>query len=303
MKHHTFVGCLVGALALTGCMSSPNSTRTNAVPHPEAALTPLLEKPFVFAVLEHVYRWHFDQSYILEAGKLDTLEVWARQLHPRLDAGDRSEFAELWIPAVNTRVELKRSDYMIPEMNLAVVDRSFKVRRVTRQLRPPAARSNYQVGRYALSEVRDHLFATRANRVPVSEGLRTAARKLVSEYLTKAHPAAFTEDQVLYVAPVSAVCNDVWAFWETGRKIMLFSADMDLSNPGIAQLSQLRLEVIDLDKDVVASTKEVPGSNAFVTKDWVGRLFFNCILYGERLVRTPEQMNQLRAEPGARPTR
>ena len=70
---------------------------------------------------------------------------------------------------------------------------------------------------------------------------------------------------------------------------------MDLSNPGFSQLSQLRLEVIDLDKDVVASTKEVPGSNAFVTKDWVGRLFFNCILYGERLVRTPEEMNRLRA--------
>jgi hypothetical protein len=60
--------------------------------------------------------------------------------------------------------------------------------------------------------------------------------------------------------------------------------------------------VIDLDKDVVTSTKEVPGSNAFVTKDWVGRLFFNCILYGERLVRTPEEMNRLRADPAAKPS-
>jgi hypothetical protein len=82
---------------------------------------------------------------------------------------------------------------------------------------------------------------------------------------------------------------------------MLFSADMDLSNAGFAQLSQLRLEVIDLDKDVVASTKEVPGSNAFVTKDWVGRLFFNCILYGERMVRTAEEMNRLRANPASQP--
>jgi hypothetical protein len=159
------------------------------------------------------------------------------------------------------------------------------------------------VGRYALSDVRDYLFATRANRVPVSDTLRAAARKLIFEYLNKAHPAPFTEDQVFHVAPVSAVCNDLWAFWETGRKIMLFSADMDLSNPGIAQLSQLRLQVIDLDKDVVASTKEVPGSNAFVTKDWAGRLFFNCILYGERLVRTPAEMNRLRAQPGAKQTR
>jgi hypothetical protein len=38
-----------------------------------------------------------------------------------------------------------------------------------------------------------------------------------------------------------------------------------------------------------------------VTKDWVGRLFFNCILYGERLVRTPEEMNRLRSNPVVKP--
>ena len=301
MKHYPTLGGLLMAAALAGCVSPSNPARHNALPDPQAALQPLLEKQFVLDVLQHVYRWHFDQSYILEAGKLDTLEVWARRLHPRLDPEDRSEFAELWIPVVCTRVELKRSDYKIPEMNLEVVDRSFKVKRVTRQLRPPASRSNYQVGRYALPEVQDYLFATRTDRVTMSDNLRSAARKVIAEYLDKAHPAPFTEDQVLYVAPVSTVCNDLWAFWETGRKIMLFSADMDLSNPGFAQLSQLRLAVIDLDKDVVASTKEVPGSNAFVTKDWVGRLFFNCILYGERLVRTPEEINRLRADPAAKP--
>jgi len=302
MKLHPIFGCVAGVLALVGCASCPGPTANKTDPHPEDALTPLLEKPFVFAVLEHAYRWHFDQSSVLESGKLDTLEVWARRLHPRLDAGDRSEFAELWIPAVNTRVELKRSDYLISEMNLAVVDRSFKIKRVTRELHPPAARSKYQVGLYGLAEVREHLFATRADKLPLSDTLRTAAWKLIFEYLDKAHPAPFTEDQVLYVAPVSSVCNDLWAVWESGRKIMLFSADMDLSNSGFSQLSQLRLDVIDLDKDVVVSTREVPGSNVFVTKDWVGRLFFNCILYGERLVRTPEEMSRLRSEASAKPT-
>jgi hypothetical protein len=304
MKLPFLFGCVVGMLALTGCVSSPDPTRNTAVTHPEtnAALAQLQEKPYAFAVLEYLYRWHFDQSYVLEAGKVDTLEIWVRPLHPRLDAGDKSEFAEMWIPAVNTRVELKRSDYLIPEMNLAVVDPSFKINHVTRQPRPPASRSDYQVSSYPLAEVQDHLFNSRTNRMPMSDNLRTAARKLVLEYLVKAHPAPFTEDQILYVAPVSSVCNDLWAFWESDRKIMLFSADTGLANPGFEQLSQLRLEVIDLDKDVVASTQEVPGSNAFVTKDWVGRMFFNCILYGERIVRTPEEMNQLQAAPAAKPT-
>jgi len=293
MKSHTFHSCLIVTLALAGCMSSSNPVRNSAVANEEAASSPVLQKQFVLDVLRYLYRWHFDQSYVLEAGKPDTLEIWARPLHPQLDRGDRSEFAELWIPALNMRVELKRSDYTVPEMNLEIVDHSFKVKRVARQLQPPASRLNYQVGRYALSEVRDYLFATRTNRVVVSDNLRTAARKLMVEHLRKTHPAPFTEDQILYLAPISPICNDVWVLWESGRKIMLFTADTDLSNPGFAQFSQLRMQVIDLDKDVVASTKEVPGSNAFVTKDWVGRLFFNCILYGERVVRTPEEMNQL----------
>ncbi len=307
MKLPAWFGWMVGALALAGCMSSSDPNRNTAVSHPVAAsattLTQLQEKPFVFAVLEYLYRWHFDQSFVLEAGKEDTLEVWVRELHPRLDDGDRSGFAEMWIPALNMRVELKHSDYLIPEMNLAVVDRSFKVKRVVRQLRSPASRSRYEVSRYALSEVQDHLFGSRTNQMQMSDNLRVAARKLVFDYLNKAHPAPFTEDQILYVAPVSSVCNDLWAFWETDRKLMLFSADMDLANPGFEQLSQLRLEVIDLDKDVVASTKEVPGSNAFVTKDWVGRMFFNCILYGERIEKTAEEMNRLRAAPAAAPAR
>lgn len=295
--------CGFVTLCLTGCVSPSNSTPQHKVAQRATALSPLLEQPFVFAVLDYLYRWHFDQSFVLEQGKVDAIEVWLRPLHPPLDAGDRSEFAEMWIPAVNMRVELKRSDYRIPEMNLPIVDDTFKIERVTRQLRPPAARSDYQVGRYAAAEVREHLFATRTNQVPLSSNLRTAARKLVVEYLNRTHPDPFTEDQIFFIAPVSAVCNDVRVFWETGRKLMLFSADVDLASPSFAQLSQLRIQVIDLDTDVVASTSEVPGSNAFVTKDWVGRIFYNCILYGERVVRTPEQMNQLRAAPAGKPAR
>jgi hypothetical protein len=297
------VGCIAGVIALAGCASAPDrAAGSKAAPQTGPAQVAqaggrgdcLLERQFVYEVLRHVYRWHFDQSYFLEPGNMETLEVWARRLHPQLDPDDRSEFAEFWIPAVKMQVELKRSDYRVAEMNLHVADRGFKVKRVTRQLRPPASRSHYEVGRYVLPDLREYLFATRTNRVALNDDVRAAGRRLVFEQLNKRHPAPFTEDQVLYIAPLSAVCNDLWVFWETGRKIMLFSADMDLTNPGSAELSQLRMQLIDLDKDVVASTKEVPGSNAFVTKDWVGRLFFNCILYGERVVRSPDELERLR---------
>jgi len=44
------------------------------------------------------------------------------------------------------------------------------------------------------------------------------------------------------------------------------------------QLQGSRLEVIALDMDMVTSTMAAPGSNAFVTRDWMGRMFFDWIL-------------------------
>jgi hypothetical protein len=196
-------------------------------------------------------------------------------------------------------VELKRSNYAIPELKLEINDPTFKIKRVTRQLRAPAPKRAYQISRYSLQELRDFLFATRNNLLPISDALRRQARSLAAAYLVKAHPEPFTEPQTFFVSPLSGVCNEVWLFWESGRKLMLFSADVDLASAAFAQLSQLRIEVIDLDKEVVASPREVPGSNAFVTKDWVGRMLFNCILFGEKIVRTPEEMRLLREAPSS----
>jgi hypothetical protein len=252
-------------------------------------------------VLRYVYRWHFDQSFALEAGKVEKLEVWSRRLHPKLDTDDRSEYAEIWIPAVKTAVELKRAEYRVPELKLDIAESTFKVTRVTRQTEPLVSRRAYHVLAYPLDELRDYLFSTRTNRVPISDSLRESARKLIADYLNNAYPDSFNVDQIGYISPLSSVSNELWFFWETGRKILFFSADVDLTSPGFSQLSQLRMQVIDLDKDVVASTREVPGSNAFVTKDWVGRLVFNCILYGERVVRTPEQVRRLQSDSVAAP--
>jgi hypothetical protein len=284
----------------SGCVSSSHQRPEASTRSTTVQAEPLLEKAFVLEVLRHVYRWHFDQSYVLAAGKIDQLEVWSRRLHPKLDPEDRSEYGELWIPAVNTLVELKRAEYKVPEMKLEIAEKSFKVTRVVRQVKPPAASREYQRCQYPLQEVRDYLFTTRTDRVALSNALRATGRQLIADHLNRTHPEPFSQDQTFYISPLSGVCNEVWVFWETGRKVMLFSADMDLTNPSFAQLSQLRMQVIDLDKDVVASTREVPGSNAFVTKDWVGRLFFNCILYGEKLVRTPEELSRLRTEAGAK---
>jgi len=284
MKWLTQSALLMILIACASCASRPSPPQKSI--SSSVQLDPAADKDFVFEVLRYIYRWHFDQSYFLQADQTEKIEVWSRALHPKLDADDRSDYAELWIPSIKTEALLKRAEYSISELNLKINEPKFKVTRVTRQREPAAPRGNYTVHSYSLPEVKEYLFVTRTNRIPINASLRQAARKLLSDYLDRAHPAPFTENQIGYISPLSSVSNELWVFWETGRKALLFSADVDLTNPGFAELSQLRMQVIDLDQDVIASTREIPGSNAFVTKDWVGRLLFNCILYGERVVHT-----------------
>jgi hypothetical protein len=138
MKHGTGLCLMLVAAACAGCVSSSHPARGNTAPGTSMQPDPLQEKAFVLEVLRHAYRWHFDQSYVLEAGKMEKLEVWSRRLHPKLDADDRSEYGEMWIPAVKTVIELKRAEYKVPELKLEIAESAFKVTRVSRQTRPPA---------------------------------------------------------------------------------------------------------------------------------------------------------------------
>ena len=44
--------------------------------------------------------------------------------------------------------------------------------------------------------------------------------------------------------------------------------------------SSVGIDIYDLDDDIVISLIEKPGSNAFITKDAVGRILFNCVVLG-----------------------
>ncbi len=47
----------------------------------------------------------------------------------------------------------------------------------------------------------------------------------------------------------------------------------------------------DLDTDVVTSLEEVSGSNAYITKTWAGRIMYNCIVDGSKIVLHPSSNN------------
>ena len=91
------------------------------------------------------------------------------------------------------------------------------------------------------------------------------------------------QDQIVHLAPLSDVANEAWIFWETGRLLIRFSSDIDLEHPALWEHDQLAVELFNIDEQTVVSLDEVAGSNAYMTRDQVGRILFNCIVLGKRL--------------------
>jgi hypothetical protein len=61
---------------------------------------------------------------------------------------------------------------------------------------------------------------------------------------------------------------------------------------------ELAVSFYDLDEQVVVSLDEVAGSNAYLTRDQVGRALFNCIVLGKRVALDPDDVPETGAPSG-----
>lgn len=88
--------------------------------------------------------------------------------------------------------------------------------------------------------------------------------------------------QIAYVAPIAIVSNDLWFYWVNGRKFVCFSADLHHSHSRFWEFANLNVEVIDADVQIVVSHVEKE-SQGYFTKDYVGRILFNCLIHGQQV--------------------
>jgi len=264
------------------------TTPAGAIPAPPNAL--ILEEiggqPLVYEVIRHLYRWYLDETDIEHNISKSTLSVWLRQLHPQLDPGDRSGFAELLLPALQVKVTLKKTDYRIEELNLDVKGRGYRMMNVTREA-PPAISEGYQVLELDLPALVDYLFKTRNQREYPAPALADRLHKAVLLELGERRVPPVGGVHVCYVGPLSPVSNELWVFWENARMLIRFTSDLDLSNPSVWSQENLKVRTFDIDNQVVVSQSEVPGSNAFLNRDQVGRVLYNCIVLGQRVAVAP----------------
>ncbi|NCD35041.1 MAG: hypothetical protein EOL87_16690 [Spartobacteria bacterium] len=251
------------------------------------------QQHYLFDLVQYLYRWFMDENDVERGPKPDrNIHFWLREIHYERDAGDASRWIQVYLPDFEIDVQLKNSNYHSEELAITVSNDCFKITQVARVPLSEINEATYAKTAYPYSEMRAYLFQMRTNAVypdgVMLNEMKQATRGHLSkepEYIRKGHPAA----QIIHLAPLSPVANEAWVFWESGRMLLRFASDLDLTNPGLWDLGQLTVDTYDVDEQVVVSLDEVPGSNAYMTRDQVGRALYNCIILGKRIELKPRQ--------------
>jgi len=287
---------LLVSLVLTLAVSAAHSQQ------PEESLPPaLLDREYLFEVVRHLYRWYLDEKDVEHVVGKQKVAFWVRDATPDLDPEDKSRMGEVVIPDLDVKVTVKKAHYTIEELGLEVNDKNFKIINVSRG-GIPANPAGYTVVTTTYQGMRDYAHRRRSlSRFPEDDLLmrmRLSARKAILKQLDhQGETGAVTEtgryaelanqEQVVWFSPLSEVANELWVFWETGRSLIRFASDMDLENPALWDCDELVVRLYNVDEQTVVSLDEVAGSNAYMTRDQVGRALFNCVVLGKRVVLQP----------------
>ncbi len=248
------------------------------------------DKPFLFEVVRHMYRWYLDEKHAAAVVNKDEIVFWVSEPKPVLDKDDKSRFGKIVIPQLNIEVAVKKADYHIPELDVTVKSDGYKITRTgTVQSKPSAPEWKKVTASY--EEMTTYLFANRKLASFPDEQLvlrmRLAAHNAVVADLEAKGLTLPKTEQTLHLSPISPVANEAWIFWEEGKYLVHFSSDMDLTNEGLWKHNELAVKVYDIAEKTVVTLDEVAGSNAYMTRDEVGRALFNCLIQGRRLKITP----------------
>lgn len=279
---------LVLALSCAGAGAAQDAPPTAAAV-PSAPADELLDRPFLYEVVRHLFRWYMDEIDMERLAGVRDFPFWIRRLDVQLDEGDRSQVADIILPLAGVAARVKKADYGIEELGLEIRSRGFRIENVMRFDAPPTRPADCVEVVAAGPDITEYLFRTRAQAefpdAAMLERLRVALRR---HYGVDPNQREAGE-HLVYLAPLSPVANELWVFIENKKLLVRFASDIDLENPAMWEHQSLAVRTYDLLNQTVISLDETPGSNAFITRDQAGRALYNCVVLGRRLtVVNPE---------------
>jgi hypothetical protein len=147
---------------------------------------------------------------------------------------------------------------------------TFKIVSVGRHEVPHRKPADYAEIRVDYGDMVAYLFRTRSEvRFPEGELLKRmrnmARTQLEESYRQRGEPMPKGE-QVVHLSPLSPVANEVWVFWEAGRLLIHLASDLDLENSTLWKNENLFIEFYNVDSQVVVSSEEAAGINAYLTR-------------------------------------
>ncbi len=244
----------------------------------------LLDEPdaWFLGLLHHVDKWYLSDRYHFEPDDDEIIPVHVNRLNVPQAENDRSRFYAIDFPEIQLYLVLKQSNYTIEELDLAVTNTAPKIISVKQYSDASPMPPGYQRRELSEDAADRILYEKRFKPADWSaEQLENLSLALTSLLRDKSPiPAG---EQRFHVAPHSDYATSIHVFWETARKIIIFSSDADFNSDAYWQLLPLNTDIIDLDEDVVTTLLLVPGSNAYVTKAWAARIVYHCVVKGQPL--------------------
>jgi len=246
------------------------------------------EKAFT-QLTQYLYRWYLDETDFKRFNPEFKHQLWIRIPQTVADPQDKSRYLEVVFPAMGVMVTLKKTDYQIPELKLAVKNDGYRVTQVCRD----TCRRNVQQSDYAVMDINidalyERLFKTRLERVYYDAALLSQLKESAQHEIAALHEVPGQSQQphppeTLYVAPVNTLANEIWCFWEEGKMLLRFTSDIDLSNPELWTQESVTIQLYSAVEQTVVSHEERPGDARFITRDQIARALFNCIILGQKI--------------------
>ena len=112
-------------------------------------------------------------------------------------------------------------------------------------------------------------------------------RAALPEVLKLQPPPNPEEPQVFFVSTVTPVSSDLWVVWQNAKTAIRFGGELGAEEPDMLTNLPLHIQLYDFRRQVVASLLETEGSTGYITKDWAGRILFQCLVLGERVEIPP----------------
>lgn len=243
----------------------------------------LLDSAYLSEIVRHLYRWYMDEADVENAAGVKEFPFWVRTLDVQLDPGDNSQLAELVLPLVGLSAKVKKSDYTIEDLGTEAKSDTFRIVNVARIPVPEERPADYAEVILDYKEMKDYLFRTRAQAQFPDQAMIDHLRPVLREHLGLNPNERSPGEQIVHMAPLSPVANELWILLENKKMLVRFASDIDLENPAMWDNQALGIKTYDIENQTVVSLDEVPGSNAFMTRDQVGRALFNCVILGQRL--------------------